>query len=523
MVLAAFLLGATLASAQDWPQSKAERTEFRETSSYEDVLGFLDGLQTQSPDLSVQFIGESARGQKLPLVIASRPLITNPLEAKRLGKPVLYVQATIHGGEVEGKEAVLHLLRRYLQEKTGILDKAVLLVTPVYNIDGNDSFGPQETNRPGQNGPAIVGQRANGDGLDLNRDHIKALSPEMRSLLREVYTKWEPDLMMDLHTTDGTRHGYPITYLTPLNPLTNSEIDRFAREKLMQTVKKGLNDDFNLPIFDYGNLETIEGKKGWYVTGVEGRYSTSYLGLRNRIGVLCESLVYVPFKQRVLDTERFVDATLNTLLAQADVLHAIYARADREAADSVGKEFAVRSEFGSRGQEAVMIEKPGAQPQGVPTDLEPLDLTIYDRYVPTKLAKMPSAYLVPPRETRLLELLHSHGVRLEVALESWEGRGETFSIDEVKVARQAFQGVRMTTLEGRFQPDRTTVQAGDVLVRTNQPLALLAFHILEPESTDGAVAWGFLSTAPEKGARYAIGKLSEAPLVPSRAWAAGKQ
>jgi predicted deacylase len=155
------------------------------------------------------------------MAIASDPQVTTPLEAKRLGRPIVYIQAHIHGGEVEGKEAAQALLRDLYRENSELLKKLVLVVVPIYNIDGNEKWGDGRVNRRSQTGPAIVGERPNDAGLDLNRDCMKAESPEMQSVLNGVYNPWDPDVVFDLHTTDGTRHGYELTYSPPLHPNTH--------------------------------------------------------------------------------------------------------------------------------------------------------------------------------------------------------------------------------------------------------------------------------------------------------------
>ncbi len=181
----AYLPGQNPDEDRRWPQTRAERTDYRETSHYDDVLEFLERLQANGAPISVQYIGSSAKGRRIPLVIAARPPVAGPADARRTGKLVVYVQANIHAGEVEGKEAVLILLREIARNAKGVpLEKIVLLATPIYNIDGNEDWGPWQKHRRNQSDPGLIGTRANGQGLDLNRDGVKAESPEMRAALR---------------------------------------------------------------------------------------------------------------------------------------------------------------------------------------------------------------------------------------------------------------------------------------------------------------------------------------------------
>src|SRR3954468_10351997 len=186
------------------PLTRAERTNFAETSHYEDVVAFIDSLKSLGAHIQVGSIGKTIEGRDLPYVIASRPLITTPAEARRLGRPIAYIQANIHAGEVEGKEAMQSMLRDLLfDKKKNVLDSLVLIVQPIYNADGNEKFAAQSKNRGAQNGPELVGTRQNASGWNLNRDYVDADAPETKGALA-MLNGWNPDVFMDLHTTDGS-------------------------------------------------------------------------------------------------------------------------------------------------------------------------------------------------------------------------------------------------------------------------------------------------------------------------------
>jgi murein tripeptide amidase MpaA len=205
LIAASFLCSPAAAqSVQGWPQTRAERTKYAETSTYQDVVDFLDSLQAKAGDrIWVGSIGRTTEGRDLPFAIASRPLVTSPAEAKRLRRPIVYVEGNIHAGEVEGKEAVLALLRDLVMKAgPSVLDSIVLIAVPIYNADGNERFGTTARQRGSQNGPAMVGQRTNARNFDLNRDYVKAEAPETRASLM-MFNMWDPDVFVDLHTTDG--------------------------------------------------------------------------------------------------------------------------------------------------------------------------------------------------------------------------------------------------------------------------------------------------------------------------------
>ena len=500
----------------DKPLTRAERTDYRETSHYEDVLQFPSDLQSGSANLRLASIGTSDEGRRIPLAIVSKPLVATPIEARRNGKLVVYIQANIHGGEVEGKEASLMLLRELCRtDRLHLLDKMVLLVAPIYNIDGNERWGEGKRNRGSQDGPDIVGERTNGKGLDLNRDGVKAESPEMRGALKQIYNAWDPDLMMDLHTTNGTRHGYQLTYAPPLHPNTEAGILSFARDQLLPSVRKRLNKQHGLKLQDYGNVEGPPENRAWRTVAPEPRYLTNYVGLRNRIAILSEAASFLPFKQRVEVTLQFVEAVLQETAKHADVVKRLTREADArvtlwglrpEGAPTVG----VRYEMASRGVEPIPLEKlvPGMEidHRKAPTALQIVNLLVYDRFRATRTTPFPSAYLLPPSQAPAVELLRRHGIMVERLTSPWKGKAEEFEITE-SVSSPPFQGHRLVRLEGQYKRIDADAPAGAYLVRTSQPLGNLICQLLEPESLDGLAAWGLLEGEMRSGQKYPILKI----------------
>ncbi len=412
-----------------WPQTRAEKTDFRETSHYQDVLAFVKALQVNAAPLSLQFIGTSTSGHQLPLVVAARPMPANARMAHRLRKPIVCIQANIHAGEVEGKEAALMLLRDISTDALSmLLDRLILIVIPIYNIDGNERFGPQKRNRAHQLGPEQVGVRANGQGLDLNRDYVKLEAPETQSALKYVFTQWDPDVFLDLHATNGTLHGYHLTYSPPLHPDTEPALLAYTRDELLIPVRRTLRERYGLETFDYGNTPRWNFKDkafAWYTNRPEPRFGTNYVGLRNRIGILSEAMSHLPFSERVDVTYRFVRMILEKVAHDADRIVALTQQADLKVTQwglncrSVAP-MGVRFDFASRGREDVLLgkietpvlreQKPRNRPPGPPKDVIKVNMEIYDRFKATRTRPYPAAYLFGPDMAHVARLLMTHGV-----------------------------------------------------------------------------------------------------------------
>src|SRR5207247_1103997 len=154
---------------------------------------------------------------------------------------------------------------------------------PIYFVIASD---PTVTS-PGE--AAASGQRADAKNLDRNRDYFKAEAPETRASLARVYTTWDPALMVDLHTTDGTLHGYQLTYAPPLDPNGPAGPSTFVRDRMLPALRKTLQDKYHESIFDYGNVETPQAPQSWDTYAPLGWYGTNYVGLRGRMAILSEA------------------------------------------------------------------------------------------------------------------------------------------------------------------------------------------------------------------------------------------
>lgn len=512
---ALIVLTPRLAAAQ---VTTAERSDYRETSAYADVITFLDSLERRTLDLRRWSLATSPEGKSVPIVLAARPMVDDPAAAQRSGKPLIYVQANIHAGEVEGKEAAQMLLRDLT---TGplrpLLDSVILLVVPIYNADGNDHFAPGERNRPGQNGPSPVGERANGQGLDLNRDYVKQEAPETRGSLA-LLAAWDPDVFIDLHTTNGSYHGYLLTYSPGLNPNSPAS-NQYVRDHFLPTIRQRMRQRHKQETFWYGNFrnQTPDSLiQGWETYDARPRFGTNLVGLRGRVAILGEAYSNAPFRDRVSVTYNFVREVLSLAAEEQDRLHAVNAAAGQFAPDSV----ILRSVLAPATEQEVIAEltEPagdGAGPfaarrrTGV---FRTIRMPVYDRFAPAKKEPRPAGYLVPPQHVHLVELLRGQGIVVQRLRLSWRGPAERFTIDSLTAARGAFEGHRVVSLEGRWSAGEADLTTGWFYVSTAQRLGVLAAYLLEPASEDGFVTWNFLDRNLRPRGTYPIRRV-RAPLV----------
>jgi hypothetical protein len=497
--------------------TRAERSGYRETSTYADVLAFLDSLQRAGAGVRVGTLATSVEGRRVPWVLASRPLVSNPSEAHRSGKPVVWMQANIHAGEVEGKEAAQMLLRDLTRGPLRpLLDSLVLIVVPIYNTDGNEQWAPGEENRPGQNGPAVVGRNPNGQGLNLNRDYVKLEAPETRGAAA-LLEAWDPDVFLDLHTTNGSYHGYALTYATGLNPNATPARD-FARDRLLPAVRERMRRRHHTATFWYGNFRNQDPDslaQGWETYDSRPRFGTNWMGLRGKVSVLSEGYSNADFRTRVIATYDFVHEVLSLVAEQRAALLAAVAASLQHPADSL----TVRSVLGPASPQDVVAEitHPAGEGNGgyarrLRTGVyRTIRMPVFDRFAPSRREALPAAYLLPSRFGDLALLLRRQGIVVERLREPWSGSAERFTVDTV-VLQALFEGHRPVEVEGRWgEGAAVTADAGWFLVRTDQPLGVLAGYLLEPASEDGLATWNLLDRELQPHAAYPIVRV-RAPL-----------
>jgi len=482
-------------------RTRPERTAYRETSSYADVMEFVRRVSATAPRLlHPTTFGYTMEGRALPLVVVGRVRDASPAAVRASGKVRVFIQANIHAGEVEGKEATQMLLRALARgEHAAWFDSLVLLIAPIYNADGNERV--KLTNRGPQNGPVGgTGQRANAQGLDLNRDHMKLESPEARSLVG-LLRDYDPQVAIDLHTTDGSFHGYHLTYAPPLHPNTDSGIVRLERNDWLPAVTRAIKRRDGWDFYYYGDFpgpreQGVE--RGWYSFDARPRFNNNYVGLRNRFAILSEAYSYATFEERIRATYRFLEEILSYARGHAATLRRVVAAAD--SADVTGQTLSLREDFQRTDSVAILVGEV-AEDRNPNTGerlfrrLEvrrPERMPEFQTFRPTETTVAPAFYYVPADLKKVIALLEAHGVQLERLTQAEPRTVERFTIDSQATASTEFQGHKERTLFGRWESAEVTLPESTVVVPVHQPLGRLAFTLLEPRSDDGVVDWNVL-------------------------------
>lgn len=499
----ALAAAAPLAAQGVLPLTRAERSDFRETSRYADVTAFLEAVDRASPRIHLTTFGYSWEGRALPLAVAGAA-DASPRAVRASGKTVVYVQGDIHAGEVEGKEALQEILRDIARGRHPEWTQSlVLLVAPIFNPDGNERVALG--NRPGQHGPiAGMGTRANGQNLNINRDFSKLDTPEARSqaLLMQEY---DPHVAIDLHTTNGTYHAYQLTYAPPLNPNTDPGILALLRDEWLPAVTAAARRDHGWDFWYYGNVPTRESpwaasagaERGWYTYGWQPRFSNHYWGLRNRFGILSETYSYLTFRERIAVQKAFVEEVLDWAAANAARIRAATAAADRR--DLRGTELALTSRLRRTGPATILMGEVTEERNPYTGEMmglrknvsRPERMAEFIWYDAAATERVPAAWWVPDSIGVAEDRLRAHGIRFERRTAPPPSL-EAFRIDSASTARNESEGHRERRVFGRWAPAQSPAAGAWLRVPADQPMGRFAFTLLEPRSDDGLAAWGLL-------------------------------
>lgn len=517
-ILLIFITLNTIIYCQPGFQTIAEKSDFKSTSNYNDVMTFIEQLKRSSKFIRTENIAISVEGRKIPLLIIGNPLPSSPHDLKNDERLVIYIQANIHAGEVEGKEASLMFARDILAEKNAeILKHLVFLICPNFNPDGNEKISFQ--NRTYQNGPENgVGVRYNGQFLDLNRDAMKAESPEVRGVISNVFNEWDPAIFMDCHTTDGSYHVEPVTFTWMVNPAGDNLLINYMRDRMVPWISSTLLNKYKVENCYYGEFnDMMNPEAGWFYDAADPRYMTNYYGLRNRLAILNENYVYADFRSRVFGCYYLIKSTaefaavnkseIKKMLKDADA-RTIQRGSNPTVTDSFPIQYKVRpltEKVTIKTFEAELVtEQNGRRSYRRSDRQKTVTIPYYIDFYPSKSVKFPFAYLLTINDPEVLDLLMLQGILIEKLTEAQKKEAERFEITELKGSQRLNQGHYTNIISGKFIKETIDFPAGTVVVRTAQPLAGLAAYLLEPQSNDGLLTWNYFDKylVPQWGMGY---------------------
>lgn len=443
-------------------------------------------------------------------LVASRSGTLAPEEARKRGLPVMLLQGGIHAGEIDGKDAGFLALRELLQDGNA-LRNFVLVFVPVFNVDGHERFG--HWNRPNQVGPEEMGWRATAQNLNLNRDYMKADTPEMHAMLG-LLNAWDPVLYVDMHVTDGANFQHDVS--NTVDPL-------YSGDAALHPTAKALVTELNSKIAAMGShpldfypefVQEDDPGSGFALNVYSPRFSTAYWGLHNRFALLVETHSWKNYATRVRVTHNIIMTLADMMRREGAGWRAQALEADARARQLGGQ--TVILDF-DNGPHVTTIDFLGYAYTRKHSDISGAVATYYDAtkptvwHVPLRDTIVPKTSAQAPRGGYVVTAANAawvagklalHGIHFEKLAHDIDGADtgtgmETFRATKVTYSKETFEGHTMLTFEGSWAPEKRVIPAGSLFVPIAQPNSRVAVALLEPQGVDSLAAWGFFDSAFE--------------------------
>jgi hypothetical protein len=470
----------------------AEQSNFIKTSTYRETMDWLAGLCQTAPNLLKMIsIGKSAQGRDINMVIVSSEATKNTENLRNSRRPLLLIQAGIHSGEIDGKDAGMMLLRDIVSgQKKELVNNVNILFVPILSVDAHERSSPY--NRVNQRGPENMGWRTNARNLNLNRDYTKLDSEEIRAIAT-VINDFEPELYLDLHVTDGADYQYDITY--GFSEAYSPAIGAWLRNKLSPVLDKDLREYGHIPgplMFAANDRDFTEGNIEY---AFAPRFSNTYGDLRHLPSILLENHSLKPFKQRVLGTYVFLESIIKILGAEGAALQSaiIKDQAVRNPEVVLSWKKSQPDSMLLLGIESVMLKSEVTGKEHVSWTGKPIQKKIayIKNNTPDKIVKRPKAYWVPSTYKDVIDRMRNHGIRMEAVTAERTLDVRMYRITDYKFSSEPFEGHFSVTASVKAENRQEKFYPGSVRISTDQPLGDLVVHLLEPESGDSFFQWCF--------------------------------
>ncbi|MDP3463892.1 MAG: M14 family metallopeptidase [Bacteroidales bacterium] len=499
-----------IAQQSNW-QTHYERSGKLATPRYDATMAFVDSLRQHSPLIHTGVFGQSPQQRDLIYAVIDKEGLDKPEAIHASGRLLLMVQAGIHPGESEGKDAMLLMLRDMLvhRKHLHLLDKVSILFIPIFNVDGHERFGPH--GRINQNGPEEMGWRTTAQNLNLNRDFLKADSPEMQAWLG-LFNQWNPHFFIDTHTTDGADYQYHLTYALETGGIMTDALSRWQEEVYLPFVEQKM-EKAGFLIYPYVTFRNWHDPRSGLVSGVAApMFSQGYTALRNRPGLLVETHMLKPYQPRVESTYAIILSTLELLNNEGTKLSKLIADADQYVASKAFRTKPFPLRFSLNMTDSTMVTFKGVEYSVSKSELTGGDWFVYQTGKPevftlpmftkskvSESVMLPDAYVVPVQWTEAINRLAMHGVRMFALPESRMLQAEVDSFILVEWHPRPYEGRhRISKMEFERARRKVELPAGSMVVPMDQPLAPVIAQLLEPRGNGSLLEWGFFDAIFEQ-------------------------
>ena len=493
-----------------------EKSNYLETDDYEGTIAYAKQLAKQFKEVHYQSIGQTVTGRDVPLLIVDKDGYTKPKKIRNSGRCVVLVQSCIHPGEPNGKDAMFLLIRNMLRgrENGDLLNDFSFLFIPVLSPDGLANFSP--FNRINQNGPKQMGWRVNAQGLNLNRDFTKLDTPELRGFAA-LFNQWQPDLFFDTHATDGVDYQYVTTYSVEDFGNYDAGLSQWLSSVWEPKIKAAMNE-LDIPITRYIEFHPWGDPTGsLYDESFSAMFSEAYTMARNCPGILLETHMLKPYKDRVLSTYHMIVETLRIIAADKANFQNALAQAKNNDLNLSELPVNMQSEL----NDTIWEDFLGYHFDTVQSDVTGSWYYSYDptkpetrktRRIratrPEKTLNVPKEYIIPAQYKEVIDIVEAHGFEMNLLKSEKTLQVNTYRFSDVSFMPTPSEG---RCRVARFNAEEITKEVifpkGSAVVKTSQNGVRLLMNLLEPEIHGSLFEWGFFNHVLQRVEYFEVYKM----------------
>jgi len=476
-----------------------EKSQGEESATYAEVIEFYTQLAENYKSIRMYTMGKTDSEEPLHL-ITFNPNRSFESEFSGGKKNILLINNGIHPGESDGIDASMLLLRDLANNKIETPKNTIIAVIPVYNIGG--ALNRNSTTRTNQNGPEEYGFRGNARNYDLNRDFIKADTRNAHAFI-DLFQTVNPDLFIDTHVSNGADYQYAITHLFTQHNKLGGELGKYLHNTLMPELEDSLEKN-DWDITPYVNVFNRTPESGFSQFLDSPRYSTGYTTLFNCLGMMIETHMLKPYKQRVDGTYELIKSFIRIADKDAEVIKEL--RKNALTQYKAGKHYPLGWEIDST--QTTTYSFKGYEGEMTPSNItganrlkydrnKPFtkDITYYNYFKAKDSVIIPSAYIIPKGYWNIVKLLSANDIRVTEIRKDSIIDAEVYRIKNYETVRNPFEGHYLhynTQVES--SNEKVTMLEGDYLVKTNQDGVRYIIETLEPSAPDSFFNWNYFDT-----------------------------
>ena len=480
--------------------SPFEKSQGTESATYAEVIEFYTQLAENYKSIAMYTMDKTDSGKPLHLITFNP---NRSFESEFSGdnkKNILLINNGIHPGESDGIDASMLLLRDLANNKIETPKNTIIAVIPVYNIGG--ALNRNSTTRTNQNGPKEYGFRGNARNYDLNRDFIKADTRNARAFI-DLFRTVNPDLFIDTHVSNGADYQYTLSHLFTQHNKLGGELGKYLHSSLMPRLEDSLQKN-TWDITPYVNVFNRTPESGFSQFLDSPRYSTGYTTLFNCLGMMIETHMLKPYKQRVEGTYELMKSFLSIADKDAEVIKEL--RKNALSKYKAGMYYPLgwkidstqTTTYAFKGYEGEMTPSSITGANRLKYDRnKPFtkDITYYNYFKARDSVIIPSAYVIPKGYWNIVKLLRDNEIRVSRINRDSIIDAEVYRIKNYETVRSPYEGHYLhynTQIE--TSNEKATMLEGDYLVKTNQDGVRYIIETLEPSAPDSFFNWNYFDT-----------------------------